>query len=57
MRKLKRYEHSLREWRKNMAKGTFSYPEPTIEQWGLKRVEEVFCAKKIRAKVMGENLT
>lgn len=53
-RKLRRYEHALREWRKHMKDGKFSYHEPTPEENGLLRVEELFCAKRLRAKVMDE---
>lgn len=53
-RKLKQYEHALREWRKQMKNGKFSYHEPTPEEHGLKRVEEIFCAKKLRQKIMEE---
>lgn len=52
MRKLKRYELAIREWVKK--RGKWDYAEPLPEHHGLKRVEEIFCAKKIRAKVIEE---
>lgn len=54
LEKLRQYERALREWKKTMAHGTFGFPEPNADTYELKRVEEVFCARKLREKVMQE---
>lgn len=57
LRKLKRYESALREWRGRMAKGSLPFTEPKPEHYSLVRVEEIFCARKLRDKVMNEDYT
>jgi len=57
LHKLLRYQKALREWRRGIAKGNTIFHEPTPGESGLKRVEEIFCAKKVRAKVMEETYT